>query len=91
MPDDPRKKRLARAKKAAVCELKRAGFDVFVSDNKPVCVIGNRSTETKFVRVVLDDVATEDFKAMKGVTSRPGICSREIWRRKGGEFKVYVI
>jgi len=91
MPDDPRKKRMARAKKAAVNELRRLGFDVFISDNKPVCVIGNRSTETKFVRVVLDEAAEADFKAMKSVTPRPGICSREIWRRKHGEFKIYVI
>jgi hypothetical protein len=91
MSDDPRKKRMARAKKAAVIELRRQGFDVFISDNKPVCVIGNRSTETKFVRVVLDDATADDFKAMKSVTPRPGICSREVWRRKNGEFKIYVI
>lgn len=91
MSDDPRKKRLSRAKTAAVRELRGRGFDVFISDNKPVGVIGNRSTETKFVRIVLDEVTADDFKAMKRVTPRPGICSREIWERKGGEFKFYIL
>jgi hypothetical protein len=78
MSDDPLKKRISRAKWAAMEKLRRDGYEVFPSNDKPVCII-------------LDEIQQADIKAMKKIAERPGICSREIWRRRGLDFKVLVL
>jgi hypothetical protein len=91
MSDDPLKKRIFRAKRAAMEKLRRDGYEVFPSNDKPVCIIGHKTTETRFIRIVLDEIQQADIKAMKKIAERPGICSREIWRRRGLDFKVLVL
>jgi hypothetical protein len=87
--DDPTiKQRLRRAKKAAIELLEKSGYDVIESDNRKVCVIGSRKAETRFVRVVVDEISDKDIKLVEGLRTHRDTCTKEIWLRQKNGFKM---
>jgi hypothetical protein len=81
MPDFPIKKRLARAKAKARADLEADGFDVIVSDNRPICLVAIRHGKPRIVRICIDRIGQDDISAMK----RFACPSTEIWLRKHGD------
>lgn len=77
MPDDPIKKRMARAKHKAIADMLRSGYH----QAPPECVVFYRGTEVRFVFVCLKD-APPNIRVK--CPSAPAV-SREIWIRKLGE------
>jgi len=75
-------KRLNRAKNAAILALKNADFKIIPSDNSDFCILGVRKKEIRMIRVVVDEITTNDIKIVSEFDP-PGICTKEIWCRKG--------
>jgi len=81
LSDDPIKKRMARAKQKAFADLRALGYDVILSDNKPVCLVAMRGSDVRLIKICLDSPAPTDrlnvsrFKAST-------IASRELWIRR---------
>jgi hypothetical protein len=86
MPDEPIKKRLARAKARARTELEYLGFDVILSDNKPICLVAISGGKARLIRICVDQIGDEDVRSMK----RYACPSTEIWLRKLGQDKFEV-
>ena len=84
MGDPAIKKRLARAKEAAIDNLLKNGHKIIPSDNSIFCILGVRKKEIRMIRVVVDKIKDEDIKIVQAFEP-PGICTKEIWCRKGGQ------
>lgn len=78
MNDPAIKKRTARARRMAIENLIRAGYGVIETHGEPFAVIGVRSAEARFVRVVVGEAKTPDLSACKKY-SVPANCTREVW------------
>jgi hypothetical protein len=81
MPDDPTKRRLARAKRRLVDDLRDQGFEVIVSDNRPVCIVAYNDDIVRIIRTALDDVRAEDKRLLSRCKDSPKV-SREIHVQK---------
>jgi hypothetical protein len=81
MPDFPIKKRLARAKAKARADLEADGFEVIVSDNRPICLVAIQGGKPRLIRICVDKIVREDINAMK----KYACPSTEIWLRKHGD------
>lgn len=82
------KKRLARAKSAAIRWLEQTGYDTVISDNKKACLIGFRSTETRVVRVVIDKPRPDEIATMQALEVNQLTCRKEIWQKTNDGFKI---
>jgi hypothetical protein len=72
------KKRMARARKLAAEDLRRAGYGIIETRGGPFAIIAVRLSEARFVRVVVDDVQVCDIHACKQYPV-PSNCIREVW------------
>jgi len=77
MPDESIKKRLSRAKLSLARKLRDQGFEVIVSDNRPVCLVAYNDESVRIVRISLDGIHPEDRKLLSKCRSSP-LVSREI-------------
>jgi hypothetical protein len=91
MPQEAIKKRLERAKTSATRILENAGYDIILSDNKKACLVGLRRTETRVIRVVIDQITDEDVRIIKNLKAPHDACQKEIWCRKGARFEILEI
>lgn len=80
MPDDPLKKRQARAKLRAKSELVDNGYIVIPSHNDPVCLVAYRPVDgrVRLIRICLDAASPSDRKLMKPYAAPPNVSS-ECW------------
>ena len=83
-------KRLNTAKEAAIQNLKDTKHRIIPSDNSEFCILGVRKKEIRMIRIVIDEITTNDIKIVKDFDP-PGICTKEIWCRKKGEKKFEII
>lgn len=72
------KKRMARARRLAVDDLRRAGYGIIETHGGPFAIIAVRLSEARFVRVVTDEVKATDLHACKQYPV-PSNCVREVW------------
>lgn len=86
MPEEAIIKRLNRAKIAAIRVLKSADFKIIPSDNSNFCILGIRKKEIRMIRVVVDEITENDIKIVKDFDP-PGVCTKEIWCRRGNDKK----
>jgi hypothetical protein len=84
MGDDAIKKRMARAKRRAVEDLRSFGYQVVVSDNSPVCLMAYNESSVKIIRICLDKPLPVDRKSIGDLLASP-LISRELWIRQAGE------
>ena len=84
MAEEAVKQRLNRAKIAATQTLKNADFKIIPSDNSNFCILGVRKKEIRMIRVVVDEITANDIKIVQDFDP-PGICTKEIWCRRGNE------
>lgn len=82
MSEEAIKKRLGRAKKAAIELLGHAGYCIVPSDNKAICIVATRSRELRMIRICIDRISSEDEKLVRAINAPIGSCSKEIWFRK---------
>jgi hypothetical protein len=88
MTDEAIKQRLRRAKRAAFEKCSEMDYDIISSDNAIFCFVATRDTETRYVRVVIDEINPSDVKKITDIKFA-GPCSKEIWlRRDDGKFKI---
>ncbi len=78
MSDPAIKKRAARARRMALENLSRAGYSVIETHGGPFALIGVRSAEARFVRVVIGETTAPDLSACRKYPVPPS-CTREIW------------
>jgi len=92
MPDEAIKRRIREAKRRAIQRLEEADYDIIPSTNQSVCIVATRNTETRYIRVVIDEIKTEDIELIRKIRS-PQTCSKEIWCSsfKGQKFKILTI
>lgn len=81
MPDDPIKKRMARAKARAQAQLRGEEYTVIASDNRPVCIIAFNADALRVIRICLDAPSASDKALMRGYKQSPG-ASVELWVSK---------
>ena len=87
MTDVAVKRRMARAKDFAIKKFEDMGYKIIPSDNSLFCFIAIRKMEIRMVRVAMDIISPKDIESVKGFAP-PGICSKEIWCRKGNRFEI---
>jgi len=92
MPDEAIKRRIREAKKRAIQQLIDTDYDIIPSTNQNICVVATRNTETRYIRIVVDEIKAEDIELIKKIRS-PQTCSKEIWCSpfKGQKFKILTI
>jgi hypothetical protein len=78
MSDYAIKKRMSRARRLAVADLRRAGYGIIETQGEPFAIIAVRLSEARFVRVVVDDVQARDIHVCKQYPV-PSNCVREVW------------
>ena len=83
MSDDPIKKRMARAKQKAFADLRALGYDVILSDNKPVCLVAMRGSDVRLIKICLDAPSQTDRSRVSQFRAST-VASRELWVRKSG-------
>lgn len=81
MSDDPIKKRMARAKQKAFADLRALGYDVILSDNKPVCLVAMRGSDVRLIKICLDAASHTDRSRVSQFRAS-AVASRELWIRK---------
>ena len=74
---------MARAKRKAQEDLHALGYDVILSDNRPICLVAYRGGEVRLIRVCLDSAAPAEEKMLKRYAASP-VISRELWVRSAG-------
>jgi len=72
------KKRMARARRLAADDLRRAGYGIIETQGEPFSIIAVRISEARFVRVVVDEARTIDVHVCRQY-SVPMNCVREVW------------
>ena len=84
MSDDPKKKRIYKAKRKAAADLRDMGYFVIETDDRNAGLIGFQKTDIRIVRVVLDKITPLDRVMLKAIPYPGTSCSRELWLRKFG-------
>lgn len=80
MAEEAIKRRMGRAKQKAEKDLRRLGFKIIPSNNKPICLVAIHGTDVRLIRICLDEIKPLDKKSLSGYDD----IQKEIWIRKVG-------
>ncbi len=92
MAEDAIKKRMARAKNRAEADLRALGYDVVISNNRPVCLVASRGSDVRFIRVCLDSYSVSDKISLSRFRAS-SVVTRELWIRRSRDerFEIHKI
>ena len=91
MTETTTKRRIREAKQRASQRLADADYDIIPSTNQNICIVATRDTNTRYIRIVIDDIKPEDIELIKKIRG-PQNCTKEVWcARKKGKFEIRII
>lgn len=92
MPEESVKKKLNRIKRAIKMHLRNADYEIIVSDNDRLCIIGARDTEWRCVKGYFRNIPYSEVKKLEFLPCpNDRLIKKELWLREGGENVFYKI
>ena len=92
MAEDAIKQRLKRIKKSIINHLQNADYQIIISDNDTLCVIGARDREWRCIKGHFRKIPYLEVKKMEMLPCPDGrIIKKELWLRDSGETQFYKI
>jgi len=92
MSEEAIKKKLNRIKRAIKMHLRNADYEIIISDNDRLCIIGARDTEWRCIKGHFRNIPYLEVKRLEQLPCPDGhIIKKELWLRDKGENVFYKV